>query len=70
MADTDQVRSLEVRAFEVVIALLQAMSLGLAGWMLITIVAHGERLTAIEANRFTSTDALEFERVNAESTQP
>ena len=66
MADADT--STRLKAFDIIMGILQAISLSLAGWMLYTIVAHGERLSAIEASRYTSRDAMEAEKATAAAT--
>ena len=68
MATNGESRSVEmvkIKSFDVVMGLLQAISLTLCGWILLTIIDHGQRLTAIEANRYTSQDALIAERAVA-----
>ena len=39
------------------------ITMGLQGWMLSTLVAVQNRVTAIEANRFTASDGMELMRV-------
>ena len=57
-----------VRVFEVVTSGIQVAVLGFVAWLSISTIDQGNRLTAIESNRYTSADALIAERGNAEAT--
>lgn len=56
-------KAIEVwKVLEIVILVLLSISVGLSGWNLSKTVDLGERIAAIEANRFTAKDGLEVWR--------
>lgn len=51
---TDQAK---FRTRDWIVGVATTAALAVAGWSLLTDISQGERLTAIEENRFTATDA-------------
>lgn len=51
------------RVLQTVGGVLLMVTMALQGWMLQTVVANANRITAIEANRFTASDGMELMRL-------
>jgi hypothetical protein len=59
----------EARTWEVlqvIMGLVITVSTAINAWLLTTVINHGERLATIEANRYTSEDALGMANAQAE----
>ena len=71
---TDNMTLTVDRVLQTVGGILLTITLGIQGWLLTTMLDHSDRLTHIEASRFTANDAMRLTtaitRLQAEERNP